>query len=91
MLNPASENCYIAGAKALPGQAEIIRKANRGCYSVGWRVKQEAERDKERTETERATSGLNQFPRLCPSGTEVLPLIGSCEMHHVLSIPHCVI
>lgn len=59
-----------------------------GC-SVGWRVTQERERNT--VKTERAASGLNQLPPLSPPGTEMLPLIGSREMRHILSTVHCVI
>lgn len=71
MLNSASENCDIAGTKVLPGQAEIIgkeeRQSKQKICSVGWRGKQEEEREKEGAEAARATFGLNQFPCLTPT------------------------
>lgn len=52
MLNSASENCYIAGTKVLPEQAEIIgkeeRQSKQKVCSVGWRVKQEGRRKRKK-------------------------------------------
>jgi len=52
MLNSASESCCIAGTRVLPGQAEITgkeeRQSRQKVCSVGWRVKQEGRRKRER-------------------------------------------